>query len=255
MPSSLFDLSGRTALVTGGAQGIGFAIAEGLAAAGAAIILNGRTAAKLEEPADRLRATGTTVSTAIFDVTDADAVREQVDRIEGDGTPIHILVNNAGIQRRRPLQDFDPQDWRDIMATNVDSLFFVSQAVVRHMIARGRGKIVNIGSVQSELARANIAPYTASKGAVRNLTRGMCADWAQFGIQANAIAPGYFQTALNRTLWEDPAFDAWLCQRTPAGRWGRVDELQGAAVFLSSDASDFVNGQTLYVDGGVTAVI
>jgi len=255
LSSSLFDLTGRTALVTGASQGIGFCIAEGLAAAGAAIILNGRSPDKLELAADRLRASGATVSTILFDVADGAAVRAAIDELEARGAAIDILVNNAGIQRRRALEDFDHDDWRDIMATNVDGVFYVGQAVARHMIARGRGKIINIGSVQSELVRATTAPYATSKGAVRNLTRGMCAEWAKFGLQINAIGPGYFQTPLNQVLADDPAFDAWLKKRTPAGRWGRLEDLHGAAVFLASSASDFVNGQMLHVDGGVTAVI
>jgi gluconate 5-dehydrogenase len=253
--TALFDLTGRTALVTGAARGIGFAIAEALSAAGASIILNGRTPDALEQAAAMLRDGGASVTTALFDVTDARAVQRAVDSIEDGGTAIDILVNNAGIQRRGPLETFEHDDWRDLMATNVDGVFYVSQAVARHMIARKRGKIINIGSVTSELARATIAPYTAAKGAIRNLTRGMCADWAPHGLQVNAIGPGYFATALNRPLWEDPAFDAWLRQRTPAGRWGRMEDLHGAAVFLASSASDFVNGQTLYVDGGMTVSV
>jgi len=255
VPSSLFDLTGRTALVTGSSQGLGLAIAEGLAAAGARLILNARDEAKLAAAADGLRRTGASVACAAFDVTDAAAARAAIDRIEGEGTIIDILVNNSGIQRRAMLQDFDHDDWRALMAANVDSVFFVGQAVARHMIARGRGKIINIGSVQCELARPSIAPYTASKGAVKNLTKGMCADWARFGLQINAIGPGYFATPLNRALHEDPVFDEWLRKRTPAGRWGKVEDLHGAAVFLASSASDFVNGQTLYVDGGILAVI
>jgi gluconate 5-dehydrogenase len=255
LASSSFDLTGRTALVTGAGQGIGLAIAEGLTAAGADLILNGRTAGTLELAAEGLRASGASVTTSVFDVTDAAAVRRAVDGLEAGGTAIDILVNNAGIQRRRALEEFDHDDWQAIMRTNVDGVFYVSQAVARHMIARGRGKIINIGSVQSELARPTIAPYTASKGAVRNLTRGMCADWAKFGLQINAIGPGYFATPLNSALSADAAFDEWLRKRTPAGRWGKLEDLHGAAVFLASAASDFVNGQTLYVDGGMLAVI
>jgi gluconate 5-dehydrogenase len=181
-------------------------------------------------------------------------VAQGVEAIETQA-PLDILVNNAGIQRRAPLDQFDDADWHDLMKTNLDSVYYVSKAVGRAMIGRGRGKIINIASVQSELARPGIAPYTASKGAVRNLTRGMCADWARHGLQINAIAPGYFATPLNQALVEDPAFDDWLRKRTPAGRWGRLEDLHGIAVFLASGASDFVNGQTIYVDGGMTAVI
>jgi gluconate 5-dehydrogenase len=253
--NALFDLTGRTALITGAGQGIGLAIAEGLAAAGAAVVLNGRRPDKLDEAAARLRQTGATVATAVFDVTDQPAVQAAVDALEAGGTAIDILVNNAGIQRRRRLDELAADDWRAVMRTNVDAVFYVGQAVARHMIARGRGKVINIASVQSELARPTIAAYTASKGAVKNLTKGMCADWAPLGLQVNAIAPGYFATPLNRDLHEDPAFDTWLRQRTPAARWGRLEDLHGVAVFLASSASDFVNGQTLYVDGGMTAVV
>ena len=255
MSTALFDLTGRTALVTGSGQGVGLAIAQGLAEAGARVVLNGRTAEKLKQAAADLRAAGADVDTTVFDVTDAAAVRRTVDELETSGTTIDVLVNNAGVQRRRRLDEFDHEDWRELMATNVDSVFYVGQAVARHMIRRGRGKIINVASVQSELARPTIAPYAASKGAVKNLTKGMCADWAGFGLQINAIGPGYFATPLNRDLHEDAAFDAWLRRRTPAGRWGRLEDLHGAAVFLASSASDFVNGQVLYVDGGLLAVV
>ena len=252
----MFDLSGRTALITGGSRGIGLSLAQAFAKAGAAVILNGRDQAALDQAAAAMRDSGSrSVTTAAFDVTDVAAVRAGIAAIEADGTAIDILVNNAGIQRRAPLHEFSDDDWHQLMRTNLDSVYFVSKAVAPHMIARGRGKIINIASVQAELARPTIAPYTASKGAIRNLTRGMCADWARFGIQVNAIAPGYFDTPLNKALVEDPTFDAWLKGRTPAGRWGHLEDLHGLAILLASPASDFICGQTMFVDGGVTAVI
>lgn len=252
MNFELFDLSGRRALVTGSSQGIGFALAQGLAMHGAKIVLNGRDKAKLDEASRRLRQAGITVSTSDFDVTDTDAVKRGVDAIEEGIGPIDILINNAGMQFRTPLEDFPVNRWEQLLRTNVSSVFYVGQAVARHMIGRGRGKIVNIASVQSELARPGIAPYTATKGAVKNLTRGMCTDWAKHGLQINALAPGYFKTPLNQALVDSEEFSDWLAKRTPAGRWGDVAELVGAAVFLSSKASSFVNGHTLYVDGGIT---
>jgi len=255
MTTDLFSLKGRTALVTGSSQGIGFALARGLAAHGAAVVLNGRRKDRMAEAVAALSAEGFDVRSAAFDVTDRAAVAEAVERIERDAGAIDILVNNAGMQFRTPLEDFPEDKWQELLQTNVSSVFFVGQAVARRMIPRGRGKIINVASVQSELARPAIAPYTATKGAVRNLTRGMCTDWARYGLQVNAIAPGYFRTPLNQALVDDPDFSAWLEKRTPAGRWGDVAELVGAAVFLASDASSFVNGHTLYVDGGITASI
>jgi gluconate 5-dehydrogenase len=252
MSFPLFDLSGRRALVTGSSQGIGFAIAAGLAEHGAAIVLNGRDTAKLAAAAEQLRNAGRAVTVAAFDVTDATAAQNGVADIERNIGPIDILVNNAGMQFRAPLEDFPVDRWEQLLRTNVSSVFYVAQAVARHMIARREGKIINIASAQSELARPGIAPYTATKGAVRNLTRGMCTDWARHGLQINAIAPGYFKTPLNQALVDSDEFSSWLEKRTPAGRWGDVDELVGAAVFLSSKASSFVNGHTLYVDGGIT---
>jgi len=195
------------------------------------------------------------VEISTFDVTDAAQVNAGIAAIEANVAPLDILVNNAGIQRRAPLEKFSDADWRELMSTNVDSVYYVSKAVAPHMIARGRGKIINVGSVQCELARPGIAPYTASKGAVKNLTKGMCADWARYGLQINALAPGYFATPLTKALMDDPVFDEWLRKRTPAGRWGKLEDLHGAVVFLASSASDFVNGQTLYVDGGMVAVV
>ena len=255
MAQSMFDLSGRMALVTGSSQGIGEAIATGLAEAGARLVLNGRDGAKLEVAAERLRAAGREVSTAAFDVTDQAAVREAVARIEAETGPIDILVNNAGMQFRSPLEEFPAERWAEIVRTNLDSVFFVGQTVAKGMIGRGRGKIINICSLASEAARSSIAPYAATKGAVKLLTKGMCSDWARHGLHVNGIGPGYFKTPLNTALIEDAEFDAWVRRRTPAGRWGELEELQGAAVFLAAPASDFVNGHILYVDGGLLATI
>ncbi|RZI77031.1 MAG: SDR family oxidoreductase [Variovorax sp.] len=248
-----FDLTGRTALITGASAGIGFALARGLAGVGTRVILNARNVDKLEAAADVLRGEGLQVLTAAFDVTVGDAVTAAVARIEAEVGAIDILVNNAGMQRRAPLEQFAEADWHELMKTNVDSVFLVGQAVARHMIPRGRGKIVNICSVQSELGRPGIAPYTASKGAVKMLTKGMAIDWGQHGIQVNGLGPGYFKTELTEALVANPEFTRWLVNHTPARRWGDVEDLVGAAVFLSSDASNFVNGHILYVDGGVTA--
>lgn len=255
MANSLFSLEGRLALVTGSGQGIGFALARGLAEHGASVVLNGRDATRIDSAIEKLRADGFKAHASVFDVTDFRAVAEDITRIEAEIGPIDILVNNAGIQFRAPLEDFPEEQWERLFKTNVSGAFHAGKAVARHMIPRGKGKIINIGSVQSELARPNIAPYTATKGAIRNLTRGMCADWAKHGLQINAIAPGYFRTEMNQALVDNPEFSAWLEKRTPAGRWGAVDELIGAAVFLASDASSFVNGHTLYVDGGMTASV
>jgi gluconate 5-dehydrogenase len=245
----LFDLTGRRALVTGSSQGIGFALAQGLAGAGAKVVLNGRDTGKLAAAAARIPG----AETLTFDATDHATVRTAIDAYEAQGKPIDILVNNAGMQHRAPLEDFPPDAFERLLQTNIATVFHVGQAVARHMIARGRGKIINVASVQTALARPGIAPYTATKGAVGNLTKGMATDWAKHGLNCNAIAPGYFDTPLNAALVADPAFSAWLEKRTPAGRWGRVEELQGACIFLASDAASFVNGHILYVDGGITA--
>ena len=248
-----FDLTGRTALITGSSAGIGFALARGLAGAGARIVLNARNADKLEAAANVLRAEGAQVVTAAFDVTSGEAVNAAIEKIESGTGPIDILVNNAGMQRRTPLDQFDEAHWHELMRTNLDSVFLVGQAVARRMIPRKRGKIINICSVQSELGRPGIAPYTASKGAVKMLTKGMAIDWGQHGIQVNGLGPGYFKTELTAALVKDETFTQWLVNHTPSRRWGDVEDLVGAAVFLSSDASNFVNGHILYVDGGVTA--
>jgi gluconate 5-dehydrogenase len=251
----LFDLTGRLALITGSSRGLGAAIARALAEAGATIVLNGRDERALAVTAAAFERDGLRATTAPFDVTDPAAVAAAIEHIEERQGPIAILVNNAGIQIRQPLVEFTAEDWRRIFATNVDSAFYVAQAVAKHMIGRGHGKIINIGSVQSELGRPSIAPYAATKGAIRMLTRAMATEWGPLGLQINAIAPGYFDTDLTAALVEDETFSGWLFKRVPAGRWGRPDELGGAAIFLASDASSFVNGHLLMVDGGMTASV
>lgn len=253
MSLKLFDLTGKCALITGSSQGIGFALAKGMGDAGASLVLNGRDTAKLDKAADELRAAGLTVDTLAFDATDHDAVRAAVDGFEAATGPLDILVNNAGMQHRTALEDFPADAFQRLLQTNIASVFHVGQACARHMIRRGAGKIVNICSVQTALARPGIAPYTATKGAVANLTKGMATDWAKHGLQCNGLAPGYFDTPLNAALVADPEFSEWLAKRTPAGRWGNVEELVGTCIFLSSNASSFVNGTTVFVDGGITA--
>jgi len=250
-----FRLDGRTALITGSSGGIGLALARALGQAGAHVVLNGRRTDKLDAAARQLRSESLLVSTSLFDVTDAAGVRAAVDALEADLGPVDVLVNNAGIQIRNPLHDFADTDWHQLMKTNLDSAYFVGKAVAQKMIPRGRGKIINICSVQSELGRPGIAPYTASKGALKMLTKGMAIDWGPLGINVNGLGPGYFKTELTEKLVADPSFTAWLVGRTPSRRWGEVRELGGAAVFLASDASAFVNGHILYVDGGVTATL
>lgn len=250
MSLQIFELKGRRALVTGSSQGIGLALAAGLQRAGAAVVLNGRDIEKLATAAESF---SEPVDVLAFDVTDHQSAREAIDRFETETGPIDILVNNAGMQFRAPLEDFPADAFDQLLRTNISSVFNVGQAVARHMIGRGQGKIINIASVQTALARPSIAPYTTTKGAVGNLTKGMATDWARYGLQCNAIAPGYFDTPLNAALVNDETFSAWLEKRTPAGRWGKVEELVGACIFLASDASSFVNGHILYVDGGITA--
>lgn len=253
----LFDLTGRTALITGSSQGIGLALARGLAEAGAAIVLNGRDATKLATAAKDLETSvpGARVMTAAFDVTVASAIEREVARIEEEFAPIDILINNAGIQRRAPLAEMTEAQWREVLDTNLTSAFLVARVVAPRMIARQAGKIINTCSVMSEVSRPTIANYAAAKGGLKMLTRAMAVEWGRHGLQCNGLGPGYILTELNRTLVENPQFNQWICSRTPAGRWGRPEELVGAAVFLSAAASSFVNGQILYVDGGVLAAL
>lgn len=253
--ASPFDLTGRRALVTGSSRGLGFAMARALAGAGAELVLNGRDEVTLGKAAADLAEGGAKVTALAFDVTSPDSVAEAVAHCEGEIGPIDILVNNAGMQIRGPLETYSHENFEAMLSAHVVSTFSVSKAVATHMLARGRGKIINICSILTNHARPTAAPYGAAKAAIANLTRGMAADWAPRGLHINAIAPGYFKTDLNQALMADAAFDGWVRQRTPMGRWGEVEELGPAAIFLASDASSFVNGHILYVDGAFTAVV
>ena len=256
MSHPLFNLSGRTALVTGSSRGLGHAIAEGLAQAGARLVLNGIDVERLNRSAESLRAKGHQVEVAAFDVTDEAAVGAAFAQLDTAGVEVDILVNNAGIQLRKPLVDLTVAEWSKVIDTNLTSAFLVGREAARRMIARGRGgKVINIGSLTSEAARATVGPYTAAKGGIKMLTRAMAAEWAEHGIQANAIGPGYMATEMNTALMENPSFDAWVKARTPARRWGQPDELAGTAVYLASSASNYVSGQIIYVDGGMLAVL
>jgi gluconate 5-dehydrogenase len=252
---ALFDLTGRVALITGSSRGIGFALARALASAGARVVLNGRDAGTLATASATLAADGIVTASASFDVTDEPGATAAIAAVERDVGPIDILINNSGITVRRPLEDFETTDWDRIMATNLTGAFKVGRAVARHMIGRQRGKIINVCSINSELARYSIAPYVTSKGALKNLTKGMAIDWAKYNIQVNGLGPGYYATELTAPLVADRDFTAWIEKRVPMGRWGDVKDLGGAAIFLSSAASDFMTGQMLYIDGGLTATV
>ncbi|TAJ34504.1 SDR family oxidoreductase [Bosea sp. (in: a-proteobacteria)] len=255
MTNPLFDLTGRTALVTGSSRGLGRAMAEGLAKAGARILVNGTDAARADAAVKEMRQAGYDADAAAFDVTSEDQIVAAFQRFDAEGIAVDILVNNAGIQFRKPMVELATADWQRVIDTNLTSAFVIGREAAKRMIARGHGKVINIGSLTSALARATVAPYTVAKGGIKMLTQAMAAEWAEHGIQANAIGPGYMLTDMNEALIANPAFDAWVKGRTPSKRWGRPDELVGAAVFLAAPASDYVNGQIIYVDGGMLAVL
>jgi gluconate 5-dehydrogenase len=255
MSTSLFDLSGKTALITGSSRGLGRAMAEGLAAAGASVIINGSDSRRVAEAVAAMTAQEMKATGSVFNVTDEAAIKAAFERFDAAGTAIDILVNNAGIQFRKPMVELETADWQRVIDTNLTSAFVLGREAARRMIQRGHGKIINIGSLMSGLGRATVAPYTAAKGGIKSLTQAMTAEWAGSGIQANAIGPGYMITEMTKTLIDNPAFNTWVTGRTPSGRWGKPEELVGTAVFLASAASDYVNGQIIYVDGGMTAII
>jgi gluconate 5-dehydrogenase len=255
MKGQLFDLTGRTALITGSSRGLGRAMAEGMAEAGAAVVLNGADAGRLAAAAAEMRAAGYTVHEARFDVTNEAEILSAFAALDAQGIAVDILVNNAGIQFRRPMLELDTADWRRVIETNLTSAFVIGREAAKRMVPRKYGKIINIGSLTSDAARATVAPYTVAKGGIKMLTRAMTAEWAEHGIQANAIGPGYMLTDMNQALVDNPAFNAWVVGRTPAKRWGKPGELVGVAVFLASPASDYVNGQLIFVDGGMLAVL
>ena len=255
MSATIFDLSGKTALVTGSSRGLGRAMAEGLARAGARIIVNGANVRRVEEAVSSIRGEGLSAEGSAFDVTDEAAVTSAFAQFDAAQIEIDILVNNAGIQLRKPMVELSTEEWRTVIETNLTSAFVVGREAAKRMIPRGRGKVINIGSLTSELARATVAPYSVAKGGIKMLTRAMAAEWAASGIQANAIGPGYMLTDMNKALIDNPTFDAWVKGRTPSKRWGRPDELVGTVIYLASSASDYVNGQIIYVDGGMMAVL
>lgn len=255
MSLKLFDLTGKTALITGSSRGLGRAFAEGLAGAGARVVLNGVNAERLEAAAGEMRADGFDVLTAAFDVADESAIKAAFDKLDADGVEVDILMNNAGIQFRKPMLELATEDWRRVIDINLTAAFVIGREAAKRMAARGHGKIINIGSLTSELARATVAPYTVAKGGIKMLTKAMAAEWGEKGIQSNAIGPGYMITDMNEALINNPEFDSWVKARTPMRRWGLPEELAGTAIYLASDASNYVSGQIIYADGGMISVL
>ncbi|MGR3366428.1 MAG: SDR family oxidoreductase [Sagittula sp.] len=255
MSHPLFDLTGKTALITGSSRGLGRAFAEGLAQAGARIVLNGVNQERLEAAAQEMRDEGYDVLTAAFDVADEAAIVAAFETLDAEGIDVDILVNNAGIQFRKPMLELETADWRRVLDINLTAAFVVGREAAKRMAKRGRGKVINIGSLTSELARAKVAPYTVAKGGIKMLTKAMAAEWGELGIQSNAIGPGYMVTDMNEALLSNPDFDAWVKGRTPMRRWGLPEELAGTCIYLASDASNYVSGQIIYADGGMISVL
>lgn len=254
--NNLFDLTGKTALITGSTRGLGFAYAEGLAKAGASVILNGTSEPHMNSALEKLNAQGLNARGFLFNVASEDAIERVFSQLDAENVHVDIVINNAGIQFRKPMLELALSDWQRVLDVNLTSAFLVARAAARRMVERkSGGKIINIGSLTSEAARATVAPYTAAKGGIKLLTRSMAAEWAAYNIQSNGIGPGYILTDMNAALVEDKAFDQWVRNSNPSGRWGKPEELIGTAVYLASGASDYVNGQMIYVDGGWLATL
>jgi gluconate 5-dehydrogenase len=247
----MFGLHGKTALITGSTRGLGWAMAEAMARQGAHVVVNGRGAGDVRDCVDRLVEAGFAASGAAFDVADVAHLDAVVDDVVDRAGGLDIVVNNAGVNARSPLADFTDDDWARVLRVNLDGAFAVSRAASRHMIAAGSGRIIMTGSIMGEVGRPTIPAYVASKGAISALARSLAAELGPHGITVNTIGPGYVATEMNTALVEDPEFNAMVCARTPAGRWGRAEEIAAAAVFLASDEASYVNGHTLVVDGGM----
>lgn len=247
---NLFNVENKIVLITGSSRGIGFSIAKGIAGAGAKVILNGTKPASIEKSLNELKSKGLQVFTSPFDVTNQKEVEGCIEKIEQTIGPIDVLINNAGIHRRFPLEEMKIEDWNKVIEVNLNSVFIVSQIVARKMIRRKYGRIINISSLNAEGARPTIANYSASKGGLKMLTKSMATEWGKYNILTNAIGPGYILTDLTKPLADDPKFDTWVKSEVPLQRWGNPDDLIGAAIFLASEASNYINGHTIYVDGG-----
>lgn len=256
MSINLFDLTGKVALVTGAVHGLGMAMAKGLGNAGATIVVNNHSKDSLEAAVAEYKSCGLNAYGYVFDVTDEKAVKASIKKIEKEVGAIDVLVNNAGIIKRTPIVEMDAADFRQVVDVDLVGPFIVSKFVAKGMIERGGGKIINICSMMSELGRDTVSAYAAAKGGLKMLTRSMATEWAKFNIQTNGIGPGYFATSQTAPIRVDGhPFNEFIIKRTPASRWGDPEDLQGAAIFLSSKASDFVNGHIVYVDGGILATI
>lgn len=252
---NLFDVKDKIVLITGSSRGIGYSIARGFAEAGSIVVINGTSDESVKKPVSELKSKGYKIYGMPFDVTRQKDIKKCIDNIEKNIGPIDVLINNAGMHKRAPLEEMMLEDWDRVIEVNLSAVFIISQIVARYMIKRAKGRIINIASINAEAARPTIANYCAAKGGLKMLTKSMATEWGRYNILTNAIGPGYFQTALTKPLADDPDFDSWVRSEVPLKRWGNVDELTGAAIFLASEASSYVNGHTLYVDGGWQACL